>query len=54
MRDRPYFMEDKTWFRFDFDKRMYVLTDLAPAKARESYEQYIKEIEKERKDGVVV
>lgn len=54
MRDRPYFMEDRKWFRFDFDKQMYVLTDLAPEKARESYKEYLKETEKERKEGVVV
>ena len=42
MRDMPYFMTDKNWYKFDFKKRMWVLTDKAPDKAKESYEEYIK------------
>lgn len=41
MTDRPYFMENKKWFAFDFDKRMYVLTNQAPDKAKESYKEYV-------------
>ena len=32
---------------FDFDKRKYVLTDKAPQKAKESYEEFYKELEEE-------
>ena len=42
MKDMPYFMTDRRWFEFDFKKRMFVLTKDAPAKAKESYEEYIK------------
>lgn len=41
MRDMPYFMEKDEWFRFDFEKRMYVLTDQATEKAKESYKEYV-------------
>lgn len=50
MIDRPYFMEDKKWFRFDFNKRMYVLTELAPDDAKKSYNEYVK-LHKEGKTG---
>lgn len=43
MRDMPYFMENKQWFEFDFDKEIFVLTSQAPEKAKESYEEYLKE-----------
>lgn len=42
MIDRPYFMENRKWYRFDFNKRMYVLTDQASEKAKESYDEYLK------------
>lgn len=46
MMDRPYFMEKKEWYRFDFQKRKFVLTDEAPEKAKESYEHFYKELNK--------
>lgn len=49
MRDQPYFMSDRKWFKFDFNSRRYVLTEFAPPKARDSYEEYIKELEKDGK-----
>lgn len=45
MLDRPYFMGNDDWYYFDYDKKKYVLTDKAPAKAKESYEDYYKELE---------
>ena len=42
MRDMPYFMNDKKWYKFDFEKRMYILTKDAPEKAKESYDEYLK------------
>lgn len=54
MQDRPYFMEDKTWYEFDFKKRKFVLTNNAPEKAKESYEEFYKERNRADKEGVVV
>ena len=42
MKDMPYFMSDEKWYKFDFDKRIFVLTEEAPEKAKESYEEYMK------------
>jgi hypothetical protein len=42
MKDMPYFMSNKKWYKFDFNKRIFILTDEAPEKANESYEEYIK------------
>ena len=42
MQDMPYFMTDKQWYTFDFDKRMFVLTEHAPDEAKESYDEYLK------------
>ena len=41
MVDMPYFMSDERWFEFDFDKRIFVLTEEAPAEAQKSYEEYL-------------
>jgi hypothetical protein len=40
----PYFMTNEDWFEFDFEKRIFGLTEKAPEKAKESYEEYIKEL----------
>lgn len=44
MLDMPYFMKNKEWYRFDYEKRMYVLTEKAPQKAKESYKKFHKEL----------
>ena len=44
MMDRPYFMENKKWYKFDFYKRKFVLTDKAPEKAKVSYEEFYKQL----------
>ena len=43
----PYFMKDKSWYVFDpdDDERAYKLTDKAPKKARESYEEFYSDID---------
>ena len=41
MRDMPYFMSNARWYEFDFDKRIFVLTEEAPKEAKESYEEYL-------------
>ena len=38
----PYFMNNKKWYKFNFDKRIFILTEEAPEKAKESYEEYMK------------
>lgn len=43
MQDMPYFMNNEEWFEFDFDKRKFVLTDKATEKAKESYNEYLKQ-----------
>lgn len=40
----PYFMENNKWYYFDYDERKYKLTDEAPAKAKESYDEFYREI----------
>lgn len=42
MEDMPYFMNDESWYEFDFEKRIFVLTEKASEKAKESYEEYLK------------
>lgn len=44
MIDMPYFMTNEEWFFLDAEKRKYVLTEKAPEKAKNSYEQYYKEL----------
>ena len=46
MMDMPYFMNNKKWYEFDFEKRMFVLTEEAPKKAEESYRKYLEERKK--------
>lgn len=43
MNDRYKFMENEDWYEYDFEKRMWVLTDKAPEEAKKSYEKYLKD-----------
>jgi hypothetical protein len=36
-------MTNESWYEFDFEKRIFVLTEKAPEKAKESYEEYLKQ-----------
>lgn len=47
MVDRPYFMENKKWYVFDYKKKKYVLTNDAPKEAKKSYDKYMQEVKKE-------
>lgn len=38
--EEPYFMTNKDWFYFDENDFMYKLTDQAPPKAIESYNEF--------------
>jgi len=40
--DKPYFLENKEWYRYNFKSGQYELTDKAPPKAQESYKKYYK------------
>lgn len=43
MKDMPYFMTNQHWFEFDFKKKVFVLTKDAPADAKKSYDEYLKQ-----------
>lgn len=45
--DEPYFMTNEEWYYFDVKERKYKLTDKAPKKAIESYNEFYGELEKE-------
>ena len=40
MQVMPYFMENDEWYRYDYKQNKYVLTEKAPKKAKESYEEF--------------
>ena len=44
MLDMPYFMSNKEWYYFDYNKREYKLTDKAPDKAKDSLKEFYKEL----------
>lgn len=41
--EKPYFMKNPEWYYFDEEDFCYKLTDKAPEKAKESYEEFYKE-----------
>ena len=45
--DMPYFMNDRIWYYFDFEERKYKLTEYAPEKAKQSYEEFYKSLVKD-------
>ena len=45
----PYFMTNEEWYYFDENEFMYKLTDTAPEKAVESYEEFYSQLELEEK-----
>ena len=46
--DMPLFMENKEWYYYDFEKKKYFLTERAPRKAKESYDEFYKELNSKR------
>lgn len=42
--DIPYFMSNSEWFYFDEKEWKYFLTDKAPKEARESYDEFYKNL----------
>ena len=51
MIDMPYFMNNDEWYYFDYKQKKYKLTDKAPDKAKKSYEEFYKELEKKYSEG---
>ena len=45
--DRPYFMNNKEWYYWDEKDWKYKLTDKATEKAKESYIEFYKLLDKE-------
>lgn len=45
--EKPYFLKIKDWYYFDERSWMYRLTEKAPKKAIQSYNEFYKEIEYE-------
>ncbi len=44
--EKPYFMSNKEWYYHDEENMMYKLTDKANEKARKSYEEFYRKVEK--------
>jgi len=40
--ERPYFMENKDWYYYDDEEGIFKLTDKAPQKAIDSYNEFYK------------
>ena len=40
----PYFMENEEWYEYDWKNKKYILTNKAPEKAKESYEEFYKQL----------
>ena len=38
-----YFLDNEEWYKFDYDKNEYVLTDKATPKAKKTYEKYLEQ-----------
>lgn len=51
MLDMPFFMENESWYKFDFAKKKYVLTDEAPKEAKTSYEEFYKALSAQVKES---
>lgn len=47
MLDMPYFMTNEDWYYFDGKAKKYRLTPKAPQKAKESYDEFYKELRAE-------
>lgn len=40
--EKPYFLTNKEWFKYDKNSKKYILTDKAPEKAQKSYKEFYK------------
>lgn len=54
MREKPYFMSDKSWYYYDPEEFKYKLTDKAPEDAVKDYQEFYKtEVEVNGKKAVI-
>ena len=44
--EKPYFLINKDWYKYDDKNKKYILTCKAPQKAKESYNEFYKIINK--------
>lgn len=49
--DKPYFMNNPKWFYFDEEEWKYFLTKEAPQKAKDSYEEFYRNLELTSRTG---
>lgn len=45
---KPYFMNNDDWYYYDYEEKKYKLTDKAPQKAIESYNEFYKLLDESR------
>ena len=38
--EQPYFLSNPEWYEYDYELSRYILTDIAPAEAIESYKEF--------------
>jgi hypothetical protein len=44
--EKPYFLTNEEWYEYDEKSKKYILTNKAPKKAQESYENFYKLMDK--------
>jgi hypothetical protein len=44
-------MDKKEWYKFDYQKRQFVLTDKAPQSAKDSYKEYLESLKMAKEKG---
>lgn len=47
IQDIPYFFTNQEWWYYDWDEMIYKLTDKATKEAKESYEEFYKEVKED-------
>lgn len=48
--DMPYFLQNEDWYYFDFKSKKYILTSIAPEKAKQSYFDFYDELNNKNKN----
>lgn len=44
-KNEPFFLKNKDWYTYDYDKCRYVIKDTAPEKVKENYKRFYKELD---------
>lgn len=47
--EKPYFMINEDWYYYDEEELCYKLTEKAPDKVKESYEEFYKQLNRGKK-----